>query len=131
MVYLIDTNIIVRFLVKDGSDFQKSFKIFKDIENCSIKVIIKSYILMEVYFVLVKFYKLNRLEVISDLKAILSLRCVINDDKDILLQTLSILENKNIDFADALLCAENRLNFIEIISFDKDISNCIKHNIGK
>ena len=126
MVYLIDTNIIVRFLVKDGNDFQKSFRIFKDIEDCSIKVIIKSYILMEVYFVLVKFYKLDRLEVIRDLKAILSLKCVINDDKTILLETLSILEQKNIDFADALLCAENRLNFIKIISFDKDISKCVK-----
>ena len=126
MVYLIDTNIIVRFLVKDGNDFQKSFRIFKDIEDCSIKVIIKSYILMEIYFVLVKFYKLDRLEVINDLKAILSLKCVINDDKTILLETLSILEQKNIDFADALLCAENRLNFIKIISFDKDISKCIK-----
>jgi len=126
MVYLIDTNIIVRFLVKDGDDFQKSFRIFKDIEDCSIKVIIKSYILMEVYFVLVKFYKLDRVEVVNDLKAILSLKCVINDDKTILLEALSILEQKNIDFADALLCAENRLNFIKIISFDKDISKCIK-----
>ena len=53
---------------------------------------------------LTKFYKLPKAEVISDVKTILSFEGVVNKDKVILFETLRIIENKNIDFVDALIC---------------------------
>ena len=125
MVYLIDTNIIIRFLVGDHAEhLAQSSAIFERVEQCEIEVHILESVLMEAFFVLTKFYKLPKEEVINDLKRILSLEGVINDDKLLLFETLSIIENKNIDFVDALLCARQRLQGVEILSFDNDIKKC-------
>lgn len=125
MVYLIDTNIIIRFLVGDHAEhLAQSSAIFQRIEHGDIEVYILESVLMEAFFVLTKFYKLSKEEVINDLKRILSLEGVVNDDKLLLFETLSIIENKNIDFVDALLCAKKRLEGSEILSFDNDIKKC-------
>jgi len=125
MVYLLDTNIIIRFLVGDNEEhLEKSTKYFEQIEQGSMKVEILSDVLMEAFFVLTKFYKLPRGEVISDLKVILSFEGVVNRNKVILFEALSIIENKNIDFVDALICAKCRFQNYDKLSFDKDLDKC-------
>jgi predicted nucleic-acid-binding protein len=122
MVYLLDTNIIIRFLTGDNEKFlKKSTEYFEKIEKAKIEVEILSEVLMEAFFVLTKFYKLPKNEVISDLKTILSLEGVINKNKIILFETLNIIENKNIDFVDALICAKCKLQNYDKLSFDKDL----------
>jgi predicted nucleic acid-binding protein len=110
MVYLIDANVIIRFLVGDHEvHLKKSIEIFKEIETGDLQVEILESVLMEVFFVMTKFYKLPKGEVIDDLKRILSLQGVVNSDKIIFHETLSLIENKNIDFVDALICAKYKL----------------------
>jgi len=122
---LIDANIIVRFLVGDDEKlYEKAAKIFDGIEKGKQKAIICEAVLMEIYFVMTKFYNLPKVEVINDLKKILSLDAIISNDKTILLETLSILEYTNIDFVDALLSAKAKFFGYEILSFDKDIKKC-------
>lgn len=123
---LIDANIIIRFLVGDNVElFEKSKSIFQKIENRQVEVVILESVLMECFFVLVKVYKLPKIEVINDLKSILSLDGVVNYDKIILFETLNILESQNIDFVDALICAKVKLQGFKVYSFDKDIHKCI------
>ena len=125
MVYLLDTNIIIRFLVGYNEEhLAKSTEYFEQIELGSMEVEILSDVLMEAFFVLTKFYKLPKIEVISDLKTILSFEGVVNKDKVILFETLSIIENKNIDFVDALICAKCKFQNYEKLSFDKDLNKC-------
>ena len=125
MVYLLDTNVIIRFLVGDHKEhLTKSIDIFRDIEKAKIQVEIIDGVLMEAYFVLTKFYKLPKIDVINDLKTILTLNGVINNNKTILYETLNIIENKNIDFVDALICAKSKLQGFEKLSFDKDLQKC-------
>ena len=125
MVYLLDTNIIIRFLVGDNEEhLAKSTESFEQIELGSMEVEILSDVLMEAFFVLTKFYKVPKVEVISDLKTILSFEGVVNKDKVILFETLSIIENKNIDFVDALICAKCKFQNYEKLSFDKDLNKC-------
>lgn len=125
MIYLLDTNIIIRFLVGDDEKFlSKSIEYFKDIEASRLQVEILEGVLMEAFFVLTKFYKLPKNEVIIDLKTILALDGVINSNKPILFETLSIMEKKNIDFVDALICAKNRLQGYGKLSFDSDVKKC-------
>ena len=115
MVYLLDTNIIIRFLVGDNEEhLAKSTEYFEQIELGSMEVEILSDVLMEAFFVLTKFYKLPKIEVISDLKTILSFEGVVNKDKVILFETLSIIENKNIDFYDYINA--NETEFAELIA---------------
>ena len=125
MVYLLDTNIIIRFLVGDNEEhLAKSTEYFEQIELGSMEVEILSDVLMEAFFVLTKFYKVPKVEVISDLKSILSFEGVVNKDKVILFEALSIIENKNIDFVDALICAKCKFQNYEKLSFDKDLNKC-------
>jgi predicted nucleic-acid-binding protein len=125
MVYLLDTNVIIRFLTGDDEKFlQKSMEYFKDIELAKIEVEILEGVLMEAFFVLTKFYKLPKKDVILDLKTILALNGVVNNNKTILHEALSIVENKNIDFVDALICAKSKLQGYGKLSFDADVKKC-------
>lgn len=125
MVSLLDTNIIIRFLVGDnGEQLQKSIEIFKAIESAKLQVEILDGVLMEAFFVLTKFYKLPKEEVIGDLKTILALNGVVNSNKPVLYETLNIMEMKNIDFVDAMICAKSKLQGFEKLSFDDDVRKC-------
>ena len=125
MVYLLDTNVIIRFLTGDDENFlKKSIEYFKDIEISKIEVEILDSVLMEAFFVLTKFYKLPKKDVILDLKTILALNGVVNNNKTILYEALSIIENKNIDFVDALICAKSKLQGYGKLSFGSDVKKC-------
>ena len=125
MIYLLDTNVIIRFLIGDNEEFlAQSIKIFEQIESSKIQVEILEGVLMEVYFVLTKFYKIAKSEAINDLKTILAFDGVVNHNKAILFETFSILENKNIDFVDALICAKSKLQGYKKLSFDGDLDGC-------
>ncbi len=122
MVYLIDTNVIIRFLVGDHeTHLKQATDIFLKIENGEIEAEILDTVLMEAFFVLVKFYKLPKEEVIKDLKRLIALRGI-TGDKVILIETLTIVKEKNIDFVDALICAKSRLQGYGKLSFDEDIN---------
>ncbi len=83
-----------------------------------------SEVLMESFLVLSKFYKLPKKEIIADLKTIVCLEGVVNKDKGILLEALNIIEAKNIDFIDALICAKCKLQNYDKLSFDSDLNDC-------
>jgi len=125
MVALIDTNVIVRFLVGDHKEHLiESTKIFESIESRKIEVEILDSVLMEVLFVLVKFYKLPKAEVVNDLKSIIAMEGVVNTNKVILVEALSMYLDKNIDFVDALICVKSKIQGYEWISFDSDLKKC-------
>ncbi len=122
MVYLIDTNVIIRFLVGDHKEhLEIATEIFRKIELGEYEVEILESVVMEVLFVLIKFYKLPKEEVIDDLKRIIAFRGVVGN-KILLIETLNIVENKNIDFVDALICAKSNLQGYGKLSFDKDVN---------
>ena len=122
MVYLLDTNVIIRFLVGDHPEhLEIATDIFTQIENGEYEVEILEVVIMEALFVLVKFYKLPQSEVIADLKRIIALRGVVGN-KVLLIETLNIVDNKNIDFVDALICAKSRLQGYGRLSFDSDVN---------
>lgn len=125
MVYLLDTNVIIRFLVGDDANcLEKSTLCFEQIEMGSMEVEILGEVLMEAFFVLTKFYRLPKADVISDLKTILSFEGVVNKNKAVLFETLNIVENRNIDFVDALICAKCKFQNYNKLSFDKDLKGC-------
>ena len=63
-------------------------------------------------------------EVLNDLKNILALEGVVNSDKIVLFEALSIMETKKIDFIDALICAKSKLQGYKKLTFDKDVKEC-------
>lgn len=123
MVYLIDTNIIIRFLVGDHEEhLVVATEIFRKIEDGEYEIEILESVIMEAFFVLTKFYKLPKSEVLDDLKKIIALKGVVGD-KVLIIETLNIVESLNIDFVDALICAKSKLQGYGKLSFDKDVNH--------
>ncbi len=124
---LIDTNYIIRFLTMEPMEhYEKAKELFYRVAKREIEVIISEGIIMECYFVLLKFYKWDKERIINKLEKILKMKNVLCNEKYIILQVLDILRVKNIDFIDALLCAKSKILGYEIKSFDKDIEKCLK-----
>ncbi len=119
MTLLIDTNVIIRYLAGDHPEFlTQSTELFEQVERGATDIIILDSVVMEAFFVLTKFYKFPKPEVIDDLKTILAFTGVINEDKFQIIETLNLVLYKNIDFVDALLCVKSKLYGLELFSFD-------------
>ena len=122
MASLIDTNIIIRYLLGDHEKLSAEAKmLFTQIEQAELEVIILDSVVMEAFFVLHKFYQLPKTEVLDDLKTILSFQGVINDDKFQIIEALNIVLYKNLDFVDALLCVKSKYYDLELLSFDQKL----------
>jgi len=122
MVSLIDTNVIIRFLAADvEASHLESVEIFNKIYNNELQVEILGEVLMEVLFVMRGSYKEPKAETVESLKEIMSLRGVVNKDKYILIEALTMSCDKNVDFVDALICTKAKLESYGKISFDKDV----------
>lgn len=119
MTFLIDTNILIRYLAGDHAEFlAKSVALFEQVERGEQDIVILDGVVMEAFFVLTKFYQLPKAEVIDDLKTILAFAGVINDDKFQIIEALNLVLYQNIDFVDALLCVKSKLYGLELFSFD-------------
>ncbi|KIM07076.1 MAG: hypothetical protein KU29_07630 [Sulfurovum sp. FS06-10] len=122
---LLDANVIIRFLTKDHEEhYLKSVEIFRDIECGKIEAMLMDFILAEIIYVLKRVYKHEKEDISSTLKKLLLYNHLYTENKLITFEALDIYEKKNIDFADAMLCAKQNLEGFEIISFDKDIGRC-------
>jgi len=122
---LLDANYILRFLIKDN------LEMYDIAEKCIVNnnCIISSEVLAEVVFVLLKVYKVTKKEITKSLINILKYDNIIMNDKDIVIQSLKIFENKSLDFVDCILCAKSKIYIIK--TFDKKLNKCIFDNQSK
>ena len=122
---LLDANILIRFLVRDDEIlYQKSLEIIKEIEQGEKEALLMDFILAEIIYVLKRIYKIDKIQISNALKKILLNDYFYTDNKLVTFEALDIYANKNIDFADAMLCAKKNLEGFEIVSFDKDMRKC-------
>jgi len=119
-VYLIDTNVILRYLLEDHEDFSpKAKKIMKDISQAFIYAEIRDIVIVECIYVLEKFYKVPRMEIAGKLSAILNFKGIANSDKHQILKALLSYKETGVDIVDCLLAAHSSPERL-IISFDND-----------
>ena len=72
-------------------------------------------------YVLKRIYKLEKEDISNALQRLLMYDNLYLENKIITYEALSLYAQKNIDYADAYLCAKAKLENFEIVSFDKDI----------
>jgi predicted nucleic-acid-binding protein len=120
--YLIDTNIVIRFLTKDHKELnEKSTEIFKKIENGEIRAKITESVLAEIVYVIMKIYGKDRAFTANTIKKILDLKGIVNRDKNQLKKALNIFANQKIDIVDSLLLSRAN-QCLGVLSFDKDLN---------
>ncbi|HOK57353.1 MAG TPA: PIN domain-containing protein [bacterium] len=121
-VRIIDTNIILRFLIGDVSDqLEKSKKLIERVEKREEKVYLPLLCAFEVVFTLEKFYQIPRAEIEEKLSILFSLKGIQLPSKNIFLKSLKLYKKTNISFTDAFVITLMKDTGIdEIYSFDND-----------
>ncbi len=124
---LVDTNVIIRYLVENPdkihSKFKGVFTFFPKVERGEIKIELCELVLFESYFVLTKLYEVPQKEAVDSLLGIVSFKGVMMPDKALILSCLKILRTERIDLVDAYLLAfSKKKNIKRIYSFDRDLS---------
>ncbi|MEA3498187.1 MAG: PIN domain-containing protein [Campylobacterota bacterium] len=116
---LLDANYILRFLLKDNLEMYNISKECIVNNNCTIS----SEVLAEVVFVLLKVYKVEKEDISKSLVDILRHDSIVMNDKNTIIKSLEIFENKNLDFVDCILCAKSKRYTVK--TFDKKLNKCI------
>ena len=123
MIELLDTNIILRFLVGDNKPQQKEASdIFKEAENGKRKILVKPLVVAEACFVLESFYKKTKDEIAESMEVFLSQKWLKVEDRQPLL-VMWQWYRENLHFVDSYLLACVELNKSKILTFDKGLLN--------
>jgi predicted nucleic acid-binding protein len=120
--YLVDANVVLRFLVQDHPVHSKAaLRLFTRAENGEVELVIASWTVAEIVYTLSSVYKRSRADVAKLLKAIVTAVGVQCQQQDVVLDAFERFVSKNVDFADALLASEAAALKLEIASFDRDL----------
>ncbi|MDQ7082681.1 MAG: PIN domain-containing protein [Aquificota bacterium] len=106
---MIDANVILRYLLRDDEKlYKKAESLFDEVFSGRRRALIIQPVIAEVVYVLQKLYKVRREEIAQVLAEFLKMKGVKVQDRDIVLESLEIFRDKNLDFVDCLLCAYSR-----------------------
>ena len=120
-VYLIDTNVILRFLLDDHPVFSPKARAFmQEVSNKTWPAVIPAVVFAECVYVLEKFYRVPRNEITDTLSRIFTIPGIINADKAELLKALLLFHQSNTEIVDCILAASSSAQ-APVVSFDKDL----------
>jgi predicted nucleic-acid-binding protein len=122
MIELLDTNIILRFLVGDNKLQQKEASLyFKEAESGKRKILVKPLVIAEACFVLESFYKKDKDEIADSMEVFLSQKWLKVEDRQPILAMWQWYR-KNLHFVDSYLLACAKLGKFKILTFDKTLN---------
>lgn len=119
--HLIDTNILVRYLVGDHpAQANRAVALMERLEAGTERAEILESVVAETVWTLESFYEVPRSEIASRLAAVLTLPGVRTAHKGILLAALARFGSTPVDFVDCLLAAAAKRRGMTVYSFDTD-----------
>jgi predicted nucleic-acid-binding protein len=120
---LLDTNIILRFLVADNTNkYERTKALFSLIESGKATVDLEHTVIFEVIYVLKSYYKREKQEIYNAIIKIINLRNVRVKKKEMMKKALSIWKDKNMGLVDSQLIAMSASGDAKCIySFDKGL----------
>jgi len=122
MISLLDTNVLIRFLTADEIPKYKTlYAFFQSLEQGQMRVELKLIILFQVIFVLKGFYKVPKKQIVDGMKNILNFRGIHIKEKKVVLRTLKLWLNYNVEIVDCYLvaCLEGDTQNL-LYSYDRD-----------
>jgi predicted nucleic-acid-binding protein len=105
----IDTNVLVRFLVRDDeAQFEKARKLIKREVAAGRRVFIGQLVLLETEWVLRSRYGLSKHQIVETISSLLDTADVQFEDEPAIEEALFTWKDAAADFADCLIGAKNR-----------------------
>jgi predicted nucleic acid-binding protein len=118
-----DTNAVVRYLVKDDLAFYHRAKEYFDRVKSGIeKAVILESVIAECIYVLTKIYKVPMDKAANSLIDILRYRGIANDDREELIDALTLAARSGIDIVDSILWAKAKSGRLRLFSFDEELN---------
>ena|SRR3990170_4649245 len=117
---LLDTNLIIRFLVDD--DPQKVSRVERLLKNKDNTNILLDTIVAEIIWVLSSYYSLKKTEVIEKIRALIHVD-TIECNAVLINKALSLWEENNISYIDSYLAAVASLGNISLFSYDDKLKS--------
>jgi predicted nucleic-acid-binding protein len=118
---LVDTNLIVRYLVQDHEKHAKAAgKLFEACDRGELKIIVLSAILAECVFVLESFYGHARADIAAALGTLIASPGVEIGENSVHLDALDRYRRTKVHFVDCLLAAAARAEDTPVATFDED-----------
>lgn len=118
-----DTNVIVRYLVKDDIELYRRAKAFFDmVKTGEESALILESVVAECVYVLTKIYKVPREKTAESLKNLLQYRGIINEDRAALVKALAVFAERSLDIVDCILYAKAKGMNTRLFSFDEDLN---------
>ncbi len=125
--YFIDTNPILRFILKDNPEqYKKSEQFFISAQKREIEIVFVSEIFIEIEYVLRVHYKETRADIGGYLGFILSISSFTIPDRLILQKAINTYIQKSIDLVDLILFYKAQQSNAEVFTFDKDFKKLSK-----
>lgn len=120
-IYIADTNFYLRFLLQDNKkQYLQSKKYLQQAKDGKIKIIFVSSVILEMSFILNKYFSLNREDVAKYLTSLLKTSYIDIEDRKIWIDVFLLYKKSGIDLIDIYLFLKARKEKAEILSFDKD-----------
>jgi len=124
---ILDTNVLLRFLVGDNVPQQNQAKQwFSEAQQGTRKIIIYPLVLAETAFVLESYYKLDRSKIANSLELFISQRWLIIQERAALLH-LWQWYRQGLHFVDSFLIASAKNNNAVVLLFDQQLK---KHELS-
>jgi predicted nucleic-acid-binding protein len=116
----IDTNVLVRFLVRDDeAQFDKARRLIRREVAGGRRVFVSQLVLLETEWVLRSRYGLQKIEVIEAISALLDANDVQFENEPAIEEALFVWKDRSVGFADCLIGAQNkRLGCSATATFD-------------
>ena len=118
---LLDTNLIVRYLVQDHERHAKAAgKLFEACDRGDLVVVVLPAVLAECVFVLDSFYEHSRENIAAALSTLISSPGVEISEPEIHLDALSRFRRTKVHFVDCLIAATSAAESTPVATFDQD-----------
>jgi len=116
----IDTNVLVRFIVRDDPYQTSLATTFMNTLTIESPGFISLVVLAELFWVLNHSYKTSRASIVRTLKALLSSSELFVEDTELVYEALAMYQETNADFDDCLIvkCAY-RSGCLDLVTFDR------------
>lgn len=121
-VYYFDTNIILRFLLKDNeSQYLVVERKLNEIKKSGAVVVVLGEVVAECVYVMEKIYKIPRLNIGGSLAEFLKTGAVFCAEKDVLVATLNDYSILSLSYVDVLLMQMIKKHGGKLVTFDKKL----------
>ena len=121
---LLDTNAVLRFILKDVSKQHKEIVQFISVNPSAIRL----EVLIEMIFVLEKYYKKNRQEIAHIVSVLGKTENLLIQYPRVVAKALIFFVEYELDIVDCILCAFNDIMGYEVFTFDKGMKTLLQGN---